>query len=344
MKSINYHFEADDSRKFLKSFFLKKEYVLKFFILVVVAVCINYYASDFNESTILEFARNTIISCILIFIVFYILPYLNAMYKFKSFLRSLSAQPLKIEIKDDGLEMYNNGTSVLKYWEIIQGLEVYGDYVCILWLNNASLVIPERAFENIGGLNAFVELVNNKVERNTSQNKLESIKRYKLLGLLCLVPILGFIVGLVIIFKGIDLKSNLLKIIGLAGVLISIFSNSFRFYNKVEPVEIRNKQYIQIQLMSLVKEIEYYKLVNGNYPDSLSQLNSDDNYVQIIDFSQFSNSSKEQPFNYQNLDSMYILFSSGNDGKPNTEDDVFPKIQTKDAQGLKFKRQHEKTK
>ena len=87
----------------------------------------------------------------------------------------------------------------------------------------------------------------------------------------------------------------------------------------------------QMQLNSLVKNIEFYKLENGQYPDNLQQLLFTDKFAPINDAIQ-SVQQRQNPFyNYEKLGDKYLLFSSGQDGIPNTKDDLFPQILIKDS-------------
>ena len=80
--------------------------------------------------------------------------------------------------------------------------------------------------------------------------------------------------------------------------------------------------HVQMQLNTLIKHIEYYKLENGVYPDSLQQFKSMNEFISITDPTQ----SLGTYYNYKNLGDKYLLFSSGKDRIPNTEDDIFPEI------------------
>jgi len=54
-----------------------------------------------------------------------------------------------------------------------------------------------------------------------------------------------------------------------------------------------------MQLNSLVKNVEYYKLTHGKYPDSLQQLLDDDKLTPINDAAQGFNSKGTNYYNYQ---------------------------------------------
>lgn len=148
-----------------------------------------------------------------------------------------------------------------------------------------------------------------------------------LLGLLGIIPMVGFFVGIGLTLYGIiKYKDRKLVIIGVSCMLFTIVAYASLFY--VGFVSETGKQQwkvlSQMQLNELVKDIEYYKIQNGNYPNSLEELNSKDQFVQIYDPTQPLLKKEKAYFNYKRVGDKYTLFSSGTDGIPNTKDDFFP--------------------
>ena len=93
-----------------------------------------------------------------------------------------------------------------------------------------------------------------------------------------------------------------------------------------------------MQLNSLVKNIEFYKLQNGVYPDSLKQLLIDDKVAPIHDPIAGMKSKRDNYFNYRKVNDNYTLFSSGPDGIPNTKDDLYPIIIINDSSRIGFRK------
>lgn len=149
---------------------------------------------------------------------------------------------------------------------------------------------------------------------------------YKL-GYLGIVPLVGFFVGIGLTFYGIfRYKDRKLTLIGITCMLFTVLVYSIEFYI-VNYSGVQNKSWekiAQIQLNSLVKDIEYYKLQKGSYPNNLKELQSHTN-VSISDPTQSRQGSDY--FNYKKLGENYILFSSGSDRIKNTADDIFPQIE-----------------
>jgi hypothetical protein len=153
-----------------------------------------------------------------------------------------------------------------------------------------------------------------------------------LLGILCLIPLVGALVGFGLLLYGIiKYKDKWLIAIGAFGIAWTIFIYGFLFSMLFNNAAFRNgfADITQKNLNSLIPSIEYYKLKNGHYPDSLQQVHSVDQLVMIHDPLQFS--MKKRPagsdyYNYKHIGDKYYLFSSGKDGIPYTKDDLFPQV------------------
>lgn len=160
-----------------------------------------------------------------------------------------------------------------------------------------------------------------------------------LLGILCAIPLVGAFVGMALILYGIfKYKDRLLIFIGTAGLVISICVYSLLFYN-LKYGKSSTDSFSKIsekELNELVQNIEYYKLVNGNYPDSLEQLKKGNETINIYDplLIRKMDNSINTKFEYKKMDSVYTLFSSGNDGIPYTSDDIYPSIVKAEAKKI----------
>jgi len=155
-----------------------------------------------------------------------------------------------------------------------------------------------------------------------------------LLGLLCLIPLVGAFVGLGLLLYGLlKYKDKWLSIIGASGILWTIIVYSTLLYEGTHASVFKKgfEEISQMQLNSLVKNIEFYKLSHGQYPDSLQQLLEDDKLAPINDAVQGMNTKANSYYNYQKVGDKYLLFSSGQDGIPNTKDDLFPQVTITDS-------------
>jgi hypothetical protein len=87
-----------------------------------------------------------------------------------------------------------------------------------------------------------------------------------------------------------------------------------------------NAELAQTELNSLVKDIEFYKIKNGVYPDSLGQIDYDEKSISIHDPFLPTKSSNGNNFTYQRILDRYTLLSVGLDRIPYTNDDIYPTI------------------
>lgn len=155
-----------------------------------------------------------------------------------------------------------------------------------------------------------------------------------LLGLLCLIPLVGAFVGAGLLLYGLlKYKDKWLSIIGAGGILWTIIVYSSLWYAGTHVPVFRKgfEDISQMQLNSLVKYIEYYKLAHGEYPDNLRQLLTDDKLAPINDAAQGMNTNEVTYYNYEKIGDKYLLFSSGQDGIPHTKDDLFPQVNISDS-------------
>lgn len=94
-------------------------------------------------------------------------------------------------------------------------------------------------------------------------------------GWLGLIPLIGGFVGLGLITLGIfKYKDKKLILIGFAALLFTVSIYSYLFYDLQYSERGRRTQieFTQQFLNDMVKNIEFYKIQYGTYPDSLKQL------------------------------------------------------------------------
>lgn len=167
-----------------------------------------------------------------------------------------------------------------------------------------------------------------------------------LLGLLGFIPLVGAFVGLGLFLYGlIKYKDKWLMLIGIGGIVFSVVIYSSFFWGMKNASVFRQgfKELSQMQLNSLVRHIEFYNLQYGKYPDNLAALQAGDPMAPVSDPIQGSQLRKITDFEYQKIGDKYTVYSSGEDGKPGTADDLYPKIIITDSSriGLIIKRQSE---
>lgn len=169
---------------------------------------------------------------------------------------------------------------------------------------------------------------------NTIDNRIPAYKAklYFFMNLLiCLLPIFGILIS--IVFLTLNIIRNDKKGIIYRGffLIISMISTCIFFINLINGKGTKEgfAKLTQVQLNEVITQIEFYKLQNGFYPDSLQQLNSPKKYAVIIQdpLLVLSKPQSQTIFNYQRLENHYKLFSSGIDLIANTKDDIYPSIE-----------------
>jgi hypothetical protein len=151
------------------------------------------------------------------------------------------------------------------------------------------------------------------------------------------IPLIGVPLGVFAIILGlVKLKQGGWKvaILGALGISLTVALYGTLFYQGFIKRggmfdELRGQMSGQM-LVSVVKEIEFYKVQNGEYPRNLKDVEpkgKPQGFVSIYDPSQMRlGDQKPKPFHYAlvNGGTNYHLLSVGADGVPYTEDDVHP--------------------
>ena len=125
-------------------------------------------------------------------------------------------------------------------------------------------------------------------------------------------------------------KDKRLIFIGCLAIFFTVAIYGFLYYltyysdfGKREFAEIAQKK-----LNNLVPEIEFFKLKKGRYPDSLEQLLEVNELTDFSDPVSGNGGDNYRPFNYKKIGQHYTLFSSGIDQIINTNDDIYPRVDT----------------
>jgi hypothetical protein len=150
-----------------------------------------------------------------------------------------------------------------------------------------------------------------------------------LLGLLCLIPLVGAFVGVGLILYGIfKYKDKLLTCFGILGLVITIVVYSYLAHQlKYGKDETKSFNIIARREINMLKnDLELYKKKYGIYPDSLEQVRLI-NESSIIDdpfLVRKMDKSIKTKFFYIKDGGYYKLFSVGADQIQNTNDDIYP--------------------
>ena len=158
-----------------------------------------------------------------------------------------------------------------------------------------------------------------------------------IIGAFSFIPGLGILFGIASVVWGVVTKKEggrTLLIMGASGIGLSVVLYSslfyFAFMQRGGVYDGLRTQMAESSITTLVQTIEFYKIQNGHYPDSLETLmKSQPGNAMIFAFDPSEPGFARQPryFYYELVDdNHYYLLGVGPDGKPFTSDDVLPKI------------------
>jgi hypothetical protein len=151
-----------------------------------------------------------------------------------------------------------------------------------------------------------------------------------LLSFVCLAPILGGIVGLIlVVFSLVAFKNRWLLIVGAMGVLVTIVSMvTLQYFGTHRgPFDASRIVVAKSNMGTIIRELEYYEKNYGHYPDSLIFLKASNPRIMLYDPIQEVNPKiSDHKFYYKLINHKYYLFSKGFDGIPFTKDDIFPDV------------------
>jgi hypothetical protein len=155
-----------------------------------------------------------------------------------------------------------------------------------------------------------------------------STEKIAILIFLCAVPILGGIMGLLLMINGFFKKERVYIIIGIGGVLLTVIlyaslSYSIRHRGHFDKTRII---FANHNLNKIVRALEIYNLNYSRYPEELLKIKEIDASIVFSDPLQQVHPKGDQTYFYRVLDSGYYLFSRGFDAKPFTQDDLLPDI------------------
>lgn len=308
-------------------FFFKRKALKRagIILLIVLLFLNNQLRSKSDTGLALERA---FIMAIILFLVFFIVPYTIARIK----LLKAVFEKRTYTITEDGINIETSANSIFYNWSKIKFVEIVNTDLTI-GINKKICLIPNRFFYSETQIINFQKFINSRIPQ-TSRDK-SAVKKLYYWGLLGFVPNVGLITGIVLLVKGISkYKDRTLIIIGIADILFTII-----FWSIFIPIEENSKSGIESrvwltknELNTVFKTIEFYKLENGTYPDSLQQIENYKGFVLIsdpINRKFFSNNTTN--FYYKKINDKYYLFSVGLDGIPFTKDDIYPIINQTDS-------------
>jgi hypothetical protein len=339
---IQVELTEQDHLDFYRSYGLKRNWIGKALIILLVDIILCSIVWASSSAVLLVF---TIITIILYFF-FFQLPYLSKKSRLQ---RSYRLDPLSPMIKvykpfSAGIEIIEGDKNRFLRYESIQKFGKAGQYIYIILVDGRYLLLPEWSFASYSEIDQFMNVIRSGIfnVKGIAAKAPLTFKPVYLVGLICLIPLIGAFAGVVLIILGLaHYKDRVFVIMGAVGILftVAIYGSLFYMSQNSNLFKKGFADLTQTEINDLVKSIEFYKMQNGVYPDSLQQLNiKGGSFVSIYDVmsSDMKAGSKTATYQYHKFGNKYLLFSVGADGKPNTKDDIYPNIRVADTSKVGF--------
>lgn len=331
--TLEYQCSIEDYKNFVKDYF--KTRFKKTIILIIIIAYLIGDASAGTPFNWIKFICLTALSGFLLMVIMFVIPYFISLRRIN---KQISQNPQSLEkrkltITEEGLMFEYPEETLLRKWESFLFAKSGNDFLEIKLVDKTVLLIPKKAFASHADLTNFLGLVQNKIiyERRSIKGTSTQDKERPpyLLGLICLIPVFGAMAGIVFTILGLTrYKDKWLTLIGVSGILITLIIFLFlsNTMNDMSYTGEGARDLSQTELTNMVRDIEYYKLLNGQYPDSLPQVFKKNDRVKMYDPVQSVHLRKNITFNYEKVNDKYRLFSSGDDGIPDTQDDIYPQL------------------
>ena len=310
--------------------------------MALIAVALFFIVFSVYTNQQFSWLKLAVVTCgygIIVALSFYFVP----IWIFKNKLKKLIATETGYSkqkvwtIKDEGLLSKSLSATSLRNWESFSSANADAKYISLYLLDKRFLLLPKSSFSSDAEATNFLGLVHSKIlsAKNKSgliSNKNPDVFEKKnkppyLIGFLGIIPVVGAVTGLVLIINGVfKYKNNWLILIGAAGVCFNI--GIYGFLSYADKANLFKQGFVVLNektLNSLVKEIEFYKVQYGKYPESLKLLNLKNQLINYHD--PLMSDKNDVSFNYHLTGKGYTIFSSGLDKTPNTADDIYPTLE-----------------
>jgi len=333
--NIEVELSEQDIEQFYKEYGFGRNWIGKAVIIFLIDLTIYAYLQIFVVPTI-------VISLILFF-PFFVIPYYVQRAKLK---RAFDGAVFKKKIYRpfaSGIEINGEeGDAFLRY-ESVKNAGKTSRYLFLISSDGDYHILPKRCFPTLSEADRFLQLVRSGIGtvKGVKIKEPFAFKPIYLVGVICLIPLIGAIAGVVLIILGIaHYKDRVFVFIGAFGIIFTVvvYGSLFYFSQNSDLAKSGFAQMAQSEINDLVKDIEFYKMQHGTYPDSLKQLVDKNSTISIYDVSQWdSKTGKDLPlYHYEKTGNKYLLCSPGLDGIMNTTDDIYPTLTNSDTSKLGF--------
>ncbi|WP_243348184.1 YcxB family protein [Parabacteroides sp. FAFU027] len=292
-----------------------------------------------------RFISTAILAEVLYIGFFYFTPYLISVYRIN---KAILKDPRYLErkrlwISDEGISFETATRNETMRWESLVSAESNGEYVSLTLADKRFYLIPVKAFPSESDLINFLGVAQSEIIKVRGSMKLpnDATKQRPpyILGISCIIPLIGAFIGILFVVLGITkYKDKWFTMIGVLGIVFTIVLYVFLVPGiwNTKDMDRQKAELAQSSLNSLVKEIEFYKLQHGKYPQKLELLDSYEIYDPLM-----TEKNKNSTFNYFVEGDKYNLFSSGIDRIANTKDDLYPEVTVTDSSKIGLIRRNE---
>lgn len=335
--NVEVELSEEDIVQFYKEYGFGRNWISKALIILLIDLIIYAYLQIFILPTIT-------ISLILFF-PFFVIPYYIRRAKLNRVFKDVIAVLEKKIYRPfaSGIEIDDAGGEEFLRYESINNVGITPHYLFVISSDGNYYLLPKRCFSASSEVDRFLQLVRNGIGivKGTKVREPLTFKPIYLVGLICLVPLIGAFAGIIFIILGLaHYRDRVFIIIGAIGIVITvgIYGSLFYFTENSGVFKKGFADIAQTEINDLVKNIEFYKLQHGAYPDSLQQLNDKNSMISIYDVSQAdTKTGKDLPlYHYKKIGNKYLLCSPGLDGIINTADDIYPTLTNPDTSKLGF--------
>lgn len=319
--NFKFQIKKEDYQKSLRGYFLyllPPVLLISFFFSLIIAYS---FASpkpdaDFNLSV---FIIALVISFGLLIFFFWGIKYLKSIRRLKRTETESADTVLNVEVLEKGilLQKINSDKKIQKTWTEIKNLIHRKEFTYLIFTDGTYIFLSHssNSKELINDFSTFIEKHRSPfVSKISTQLKWWSF-----------IPFIGLIFGLIFFIRGLSERNFRYLGIAFTSLMISIVGwLAFAFYWDYSQ---QNLYATQQNLNTIVKELAYYKVKNGVYPESLDSLKKQNQFLIFSEYNMGFNpfsKSESRDFYYQKQDSTYILLAPGPDAIPLTEDDILP--------------------
>lgn len=337
---INFRTTKADYLAFYAYYFFRRNLGWRILIIVIGGLWLGAFRSSEQPFHIGLYALHALIAAMVITSL-YTFPYGAAVFRLlrQTKTTGVTERSFTLTLNHDGFNVLSPGGEVKSWrWESVKRVDSGREYVFILLFHGQFYLIPRHFFFPENEADNFMGFIRNRIERvrgNNDRPRELRARRIRWWGLIGFIPNFGVIAGLILFFKGVfQFRDRWLVVIGVADVLFTVV-----FWFAITRWEMKSGAFAELrakmsqdQLNSLFRDIEFYKVEHGVYPDSLPQVTRLRSNVWINDpFQNGRAGEKTAYYFYEKVGNKYWLFSVGPDHQPFTKDDIIPQMEPADT-------------